>query len=373
MTLDNLITNNIHSYLKENVSPMLKESMGVNNDMLRISQGMAKEIVLTAIPKILSSTDYIESWKEDWGKEYSDRFEEYVYTIFYDENDMGLLKGEWDDGVRLNWAFIEKTFLEYEERLENIDEDDFDADAYCQNALDNYEWQKLQIYSQIQPVILHELTHGLNADADPFERVWIKDVNRFDEEDVRNFMYQFSESEMNSRIASIGPVMHNAMKYFESSRDIARLKQEGSAGFYEILREHVWNSDELNVNYMEMLLSSLERGVREEDEFKSWCNANGEEYDPNHLKLQIQNALQRSLPYDIFYSLAINESGLFKKRPLKNVKQLYINNPQAFREKVYNFYANKLKKYKERIIRACWEVWTNEGKYSLNIDNEENW
>ena len=57
---------------------------------------------------------------------------------------------------------------------------------------------------RIVPVILHELTHGLDKDSDPMNAVWLKyGFNKIHEDDVRAFKYLFSSSEINSRVATV--------------------------------------------------------------------------------------------------------------------------------------------------------------------------
>ena len=369
--LNTLIKESVNRILKNNVIN-LSESAGVNNTMFIVSDKIARQIAFKDVYEIFSDTRLIECWHDDYGNTYDNKIEYdgeiYSYELFYEPSrNGGVYHGETDgDSISINFYLIEKIVAEYNEMkricdgnnyYDEEDEDDFDAYEYSKQALEGCVGIEYDIYKEIQPIVLHELTHTLNKSDDVMGRNWIKNVNSYNESDVRDFMYLFSTSEMNSRIASASALLINFIKLEISRKDIDYIKNSGSEidYFKYELMPKILKHNEIKYEYMQTMVNLLASNAKDFP-----CS---QEYLRGCMLKPVSSV------YSLPFQLAINEDKLYKRSNPRQVLRLYASNPQSFEEKVVLFYKNLLEQYKSRLYKVCWHTYTN---YSWNVDDLDN-
>jgi len=336
----------------------LKESAGANDTMLIVADNIARQIAFNDIWEILSDTSLIESWYEEYDNVYRNSVEydgtEYNYEIFYEpSSENGTFDGRADnDVISINYYNLETHFLEDEKRIrdykkswDNEDDEDteeFDVYEYCKNAKAWFDYY--EAYRVAYPIILHELTHTLDKKSDPMDRIWIKNVNRFNEDDVRNIIYLFSTSEMNARVASSASLFLYYYRMETSGRDLKTYVNENKLNelFYKVLMPKVLSNNELRMREMELYVGIISQ---------EWSTCSKEYLQSCMLK-------PTSSVNSLAFHLALNEDKLYKRSNPRQVLKIYASNPQGFEEKVKSFYENLLNKYKSRIYKTCWNVFT---------------
>ena len=358
--------------INESQLRLITEANGVSDKMLKVAQVMGDNIVDVALKSIIDNVSLIEEWLDDYDSEYTDSIEvdgeQFSYAIFYDKRTDGELRGEWEgDTVRLNYAFIEKAFLSGDDEdgerrlsyyyylLNDMDTDD-ERDAYDYaeeyvrqiSEFDAIEMSRVEIMERIVPVILHELTHGLDKDSDPMNAVWLKyGFNKIHEDDVRAFKYLFSSSEINSRVASAASLFKRYLQWNVSGQFINKHSEREL--FDEVIGNVLKNS--------ELAMS----------EMQGYVNIIGHNSDTN--KENIENCIRtRTKPYSLAYALAINDKGLYANSNASHVMRIYALDPKGFVEKVIRYYQGKIDSYKKRIYRTCYYIFMN---YPHRVEDEQ--
>ena len=191
------------------------------------------------------------------------------------------------------------------------------------------------------------------------DRLWIKPVNRFNEEDVRDYMYTFSTSEMNSRVASAPSILLSTLKLEYSESDIEQVRESGAENYFftEDLMPKVMKNVEIDYSHMKTLVGILESYSTHfpvSKEYLEDCLA----------------AKHTKFVNSLFFHLATNEDKLYKRSNPRQVLKLYASDPRKFEQKVAGFYRNLFEQYKKRIYKACWYVFTNYAWEVADLDNE---
>lgn len=359
----------MHKVIKINESQVnrlftIMESSGVNDAMFKVADLIARQISFSDIFKILSDTSLIEDWHDGYDTTYDNEVEyegeTYNYSVFYDEGgDSGFENGNTDgDTVSVNFYIIERVIAEYNEMkrinytsYDEDEDDDFDAYLYSQEALYGCPGAEYDIYKVVCPVVLHELTHNLDKNGNPMDRLWIKPVNRYNEEDVRDYMYIFSTSEMNSRVASAPAILMSIIKLEHAEKDLkdvinSKNPRTKQIFFSQNLMPSVFDSPELKINHMGTLVGLLEN-------YNTHFPISAE-YLEDCLKSKPTTFVN-----SLFFHLAINEPKLYKRSNARQVLKLYATNPREFELKVIQFYKDLFEQYKKRIYKACWYVYDN--------------
>ena len=352
---------------------IIQESSGVNDVMFKVADLIARQISFRDIFEILSNVRLLDNWHEEYDETYKNEVEydgkTYPYEVFYEAGSLnGIRRGETDgETVSVNFYLIESVIAEYNEmeRLvtnrysyDEDEEEEFDAYRYSKEALYGCPGIEYDIYKIVYPIILHELTHVL-GNGDPMDRLWIKPVNRFNEEDVRDYMYTFSASEMNSRIASAPSILLSTLKLDYAEKDIEQVIESGAENYFftEDLMPKVMKNVEIDYSHMKTLVGLLESYSTHfpvSKEYLEDCLAT------KHTKFV--NSL--------FFHLATNEDKLYKRSNPRQVLKLYASDPRKFEQKVAGFYRNLFEQYKKRIYKACWYVFTNYAWEVADLDDE---
>jgi len=353
---------------------IIQESSGVNDVMFKVADLIARQISFKDIFEILSDIRLIENWHEGYDRTYNNEVDyegkTYRYEIFYEaaSTSGGMRRGETDgETVSVNFYIIEDVIAEYNEMkriadgrysYDEDDEDEFNAYEYSREALYGCPGIEYDIYKIVYPVVLHELTHTL-GNSDPMDRLWIKSVNSFNEEDVRDFMYTFSTSEMNSRVASAPSILLSTLKLEYSESDIEQVKASGAENYFftEDLMPKVMNNVEIGYSHMKTLVD--------------WLNSVNVHFPTS--KEYLEDCLARKntkFVNSVHFHLATNEDKLYKRSNPRQVLKLYAADPQKFEQKVTQFYQNLLEQYRRRIYKACWYVFTNYAWEVADLDNE---
>ena len=345
----------------------LVESAGVNDTMFAVADKIARQVSFNDIFEILSDIRLIENWHEEYDETYNNSVEYdneiYRYYIYYEPmSENGVRKGG-DDGncVEVNFYEIEGVIAEYNEMDRilsyssmfsfNEDDDEFDAQEYSKTALEGCPGVEYDIYKKIYPIILHELTHTLNKNSSPIERLFIKPTNRYTEEDVRDFMYTFSFDEMNARVSSAAAILNSIIKLEYSKKDLQDAIEYGAENyFFREIMSKVMNNNEIKYHHMDTLVKMLE--------------SNSLHFPTSREYLQSCMNKPTTAVYSLAYQLAINEDGLYKRKNPRKVLRMYASNPEKFEQKVTDFYRNLLEQYKRRIYKVCWHAFTN---YSWDV------
>lgn len=353
--------------INESQLHLITEANGVSDKMMKVAQAMAGSVVNEALAEILNNGSLIEEWLDDYDSEYTNYVEvdgeEYKYIIFYDRRTNGELRGEWDgDSVRLNYAFIEKAFLygddeDGERRLSQyydlMNDEEMDSSECAEDYIrqiqehESVEMSKVEIMDVITPVILHELTHGLDNDSNPLDSVWLKyGFNKIHEEDVRMFKYLFSNSEMNSRVASAASLFKRHIQWNVSGRF---MKNHTERELFDEVMKNVLSNKELAIGDAQGYIDIIRHNSTDSKE-------------------SLMNCINtRQKPYSLAYALAINDNGLYGNSNSMHVLQIYASDPQAFVNKVINYYQEKLDRFKQRVYRTCYYIFMN---YPRRVDNE---
>ena len=332
----------------------LSETAGVSKRMLAVADAIARKIAGEDVLKILDDTRLIDDWHEGYSETYDGEInvngETYQYEIFYNSKNRGESSS---DVIGVNFSVIEDLMEELDTKIEQTsygyyddEEEEFDSTAYAEDAKYCYPSYYLEAYQAIFSVALHELTHTLNPDSDPLDRLWVKQT-KWNYEDVRNILYLFSKSEMNSRVASASAVFLNYYKLNQSGKAVKDAWNSGKQNrfFSDVLMPYVMNDRELQVREMQSWVDML----------KSEIGNVSQEY----LSQFISEGRSYSTLFSLPFHLAINEDGLYKRSNPRSVLNIYARDPEAFENKVYSFYNRELQAYKQRIYKVCWYVFNN--------------
>lgn len=338
---------------------LLNETNGVNNEMFEVADKIAKDIAFNALNDLFDNEDIFDDWVNDYDETYRGSVEHngsnYSYEIFYDSSSNGTLNGETDgDCIGINYKVLENIFIDNGKKLSDVyfDEEgdnDFNVYEYCENARDSYIGFEYDVYNKVYTIALHELTHTLDKESDPMDRLWIRNTNRFTEEDVRGILYLFSTSEMNARISSAASILINKLRLETSGSEKDEITKSKNEYFYFKLMEDVLNDNELRIDEMQSYINLLSRDEVSEEYLLSFING----------------SKPLSGVYSIVYQVAINEDKLYKRSNPRQVLKLYASNIDWFKDKVVNFYENLLERYKKRIYKVCWHVFNT---YSWNFE-----
>lgn len=338
----------------------LNEGAGVNKRMYAISDAIAREVATQAVPEILVNERLLMSWNEDYDDTYDGSCEGIDYDIFYANSAAGTLNGEADvqnNSISINFKVIERA-LRNEDIIDSslpwISDEEFDPESYAEVAEYYTDYAIMTVYGVIRPIILHELTHTLNKESDAFDRMWIKNVNRFTEDDVRRILYLFSRSEMNSRVASSSAIFAHYLSYFTSGKEQKNALGNETGFFKQLLKQCIWDNQELCCGEMESYINLMKQDECSEEYLKSmlWRK-------------------RPSMVYSLVFQLARNEAGLYKRSNDLGVLRAFAKNPEGFKEKVINFYEGVYQQYRNRIIRACWDTFKKFSLENGTFDGEE--
>lgn len=330
---------------------LIDESMGVPNG----TQETAMCIVNTLIEQLdditteineLRSEDESEEDDDSWGYFVNNSWEDefsydfyldadrgYCIELFYDSNSRKKADTDTDGGITINFAPIQDIIDNCNERF-NVNGINANVNEYINNEIVNY----------LYPVILHELTHDRDEGGSNNDHIWLGSYHKFNEEDLREILYLFSDNEINARVASAAALMDNSMGDLFVDSEFSN-----GSEFSEFVNEWVIKDGEkeLHLRYMTTLVNSI--GL-----------------DFNNDKKYISRLQKGETPYSLAYGLFRNDSRLKRNR---NLKRLFHQNYVAAREYVVNFYKKKLEQYKKKIIRACWYAYQT--KMSKTHENNQ--
>ena len=343
----------------------LSETAGFSKKMLAVADALARKITGDDTYEILGDTGLIDDWHEGYSETYDSYItvegQTYDYEVFYDSG-VNSKNGEASsDLISINFALIERTVEDLDVRIgdNSYDEEDeeFNAYDYAESFKEYYSFYRLNAYQAVFPVILHELTHTLNPESDPVSRLWIKST-RWNEEDVRNIIYLFSTDEMNARVASASAVFLNYYRLNSAGVHVKNAWESGKQNrfFSDVLMPNVLGDRELQIKEMETWVGFLGQEV----------GKTSQEY----LQEFIREGRPASALFSLPFHLAINEDRLYKRSNPRSVLAIYARDPEAFENKVYNFYNGLLQKYKQRIYKACWYTFNN---YEWNDQSLTDW
>lgn len=301
------------------------ESLGIPNDIVLVS----KEIIESIIENYLNlSDDYDEEYYDDFNEYLNDACDdagidsvyyndsEYYYGFYYQpySNSKGQYSYD-DNAVMINYKGIL-----------NIVEEADKLFGYGEEEMENRkEYIKTSLYEYLLPILTHELTHSKDEYGEA-QGKWLGSHYKGHEEDLRTFLYTFSENEMNARIGSIGGLVTS---YIENTCFNIEFTRED---FNELTNE-ILSDNDLQLRYMELLVDMLDREL--------------EEFESTQDKKSFR---QYSLIFDLFK----NDNRLKNNRTLK---KMFLSNSYSAYNYVRNFYDKLYNKFRQRALRAIYQAW----------------